>query len=62
MSEDISILFSAFLHKNNLFYRYDDSPKNDEHPVDKERVNKILKMMNSLDRHTYYKQLKEVTS
>ena len=60
MSEDISILFSAFIHKNNLFYKYDDFPKGDDKPVDKERVKKIIKMMNSMDRATYYKQLKEV--
>lgn len=62
MSEDISILFSAFLHKNNLFYRYDDFPKVDDKPIDKERVKKIVKMMDGMDRHTYYKQLKEVQS
>lgn len=62
MFEDVSILFNAFLSKNNLFYRFDDAPKSDIKPIDKQKAYKIYKMMDAMDKHTYHKQLEEVKS
>jgi len=57
LKEDLDIFASAFYHRNGLFYQGKSESKNKSEPMDHEKIQKIVKMMNGLDQHQYRVQI-----
>jgi len=57
---EIDVLFTAFIHKNHLYPQPKQNDETDEEltPEEKAKLYKVAKMMEGMDRHHYYKQLK----
>lgn len=61
LAEDMKIMYSAFLHTNNLFppksKRQDVPEEDDKQEREEADVDKILAMMDVLDRREYHRQI-----
>jgi hypothetical protein len=57
LKEDFDLFFTAFFHRNNLYYHGESDSKDDSKPMDHEKIQKIVKMMNGLDQHQYRLQI-----
>lgn len=54
----MQLCFEAYVHKHSLFrVRSEEEEKDDNTPVDFDRLSKILMMMGNLNDRSYYKQL-----
>ena len=55
--DDLLIMFNAFIHKNDLFYKGETESQFTDKPINYEQATRILQMMNGLKKHHYATQI-----